>query len=92
MNVGGEHFERTQYLLRRILLSTNSKQTNAKGYPTLLKSCPAGDKKSSGDDADAMGLANIVYVDESIRMAADPPTYLMAAVVSMRDARCTYVE
>lgn len=36
-------------------------------------------------NANAMGLATIAYVDESIRMAANPPTYLMAATVPMRD-------
>ena len=57
-------------------MSANSKQTNAKKP-----------KSSTGNSADAMGPATIAYVDESVRMAADPPSYLMAATVPLRDGQ-----
>lgn len=56
-------------------MSANFKQTNAKEH-----------KSSTGDSADAMGLATIAYVDESIRMAANS-SYLIAATVLMRDGQ-----
>ena len=68
-------------------MSTNAKKTNAiEGLATLqLRSTK--NHESLDHDGDAMTLGTIAYVDESIRMAADPPTYLVAATIPMQDGQ-----
>lgn len=38
------------------------------------------------------GIGSIAYADESVRMVADPPTYLVAATIPMREGQLTPFE